>query len=155
MTLTIQEISDRIEINDLLIRYCTVVDARDWDAFGEIFTADAIVDYSAMGGSRGGLKQTVEYLRKAMPGFVAHQHMIANSAVQLSGDTATARTMCHNPMVLGAGGDGTHVFFCGLWYCDKLVRTPEGWRIAERIEEKSYFHNLPADFQPAEVQSPE
>jgi hypothetical protein len=38
------------------------------------------------------------------------------------------------------------VFFCGLWYRDVLVRTPEGWRIRERVEEKSFFHNLPADF---------
>ena len=47
MTLTIQEISDRIEINDLLIRYCTAVDRHDWDAFDEIFTANCLIDYSA------------------------------------------------------------------------------------------------------------
>ena len=33
------------------------------------------------------------------------------------------------------------------WYCDKLVRTPDGWRIQERVEEGSYFHNVPPDFQ--------
>ena len=28
-----------------------------------------------------------------------------------------------------------------------LVRTPDGWRIKERYEEKSYFHNVPSDFK--------
>ena len=28
---------------------------------------------------------------------------------------------------------------CGLWYVDKLVRTPDGWRIKERVEEKVYM----------------
>ena len=37
--------------------------------------------------------------------------------------------------------------FCGLWYVDTLVRTSDGWRIKNRVEEKSYFHNVPADFQ--------
>jgi hypothetical protein len=27
----------------------------------------------------------------------------------------------------------------GAWYIDKLVRTSEGWRIAERYEEKAFF----------------
>ena len=38
MPMTLEEISDRFEINDLLIRYCTALDARNFDAFDEIFT---------------------------------------------------------------------------------------------------------------------
>jgi len=146
LPLTIQEISDRIEINDLLIRYCTAVDRRDWDAFDDIFTQDCLIDYTAMGGSRGGLSETKAFLAKVMPSFVAHQHLIANSQIELMGDTATGRTMCHNPMVNATKDGGTHVWFCGLWYCDKFVRTKEGWRISERVEEKSYVHNLPEGF---------
>ena len=33
--------------------------------------------------------------------------------------------------------------FLGLWYLDKLVRTPAGWRISERVEEACYRHNVP------------
>jgi hypothetical protein len=43
-----------------------------------------------------------------------------------------------------------HVFFVGAWYIDEFVRTDKGWRIRHRNEEFSYFHNLPADFQPQE-----
>jgi hypothetical protein len=34
--------------------------------------------------------------------------------------------------------------FLGLYYLDKLVRTPHGWRITERVEEGCFKHNVPA-----------
>jgi 3-phenylpropionate/cinnamic acid dioxygenase small subunit len=143
--LSLQEISDRLEIQDLLVRYSHAVDSRDWDAFEEVFSADAVIDYTEMGGPRGGVKETRAFLESAMPMFSSFQHMIANTVLELDGDTARARTICHNPMVLDRGEGQTHVFFCGLWYRDVLVRTPEGWRIKDRYEERSYFHNAPPD----------
>jgi hypothetical protein len=32
-----------------------------------------------------------------------------------------------------------------LWYVDKLVRTEKGWRIAERVEEKSHIFAPPGE----------
>ena len=146
MTKSLEEISDRLEIQDLLVAYSHAIDTRDWDALDDVFTEDAFIDYSAMGGSAGDLPSTKQFLAAAMPNFAGFQHMIATSKVTLSGDEAEGRTICHNPMVIDKGDGETHVFFCGLWYRDVLVRTPEGWRIKERHEEKSYFHNVPSDF---------
>ena len=146
MPLSLQEISDRIEIHDLLVRYSHAIDTRDFDALDRVFTPDAFIDYSSMGGAKGSLPEIKEFLRKAMAQFSGFQHMIANSMIELRGDTATGRTICHNPMVLTRPDGQTHVFTCGLWYVDRLVRTPEGWRIRERVEEKCYFHNVPGDF---------
>ena len=140
-----QEISDRLEIQELLIRYSDAVDRADWDAFEQVFTDDAVIDYTEMGGPRGGVKETRAFLESAMPMFSCFQHMVANTVLDLGGDTARARTICHNPMVIDRGEGSTHVFFCGLWYRDELVRTPEGWRIKDRYEERSYFHNLPPE----------
>ena len=149
MPLSLQEISDRMEIQDLITAYSYAIDTRDWDALDQVFTPDAQIDYSEMGGSKGNLAQTKAFLRKAMTQFSSFQHMVATSQIKLQGDTASGRTICHNPMVLDKGKGETHTFFCGLWYRDRFVRTPKGWRIAERVEEKSYFHNVPADFQVA------
>ncbi len=147
MTLSLQEISDRIEIQDLMVAYSHAIDTRDWDALDEVFTPDALIDYSAMGGSKGSVQETKDFLREAMPRFAGFQHMVATSKVSLNGDSAEGRTICHNPMVLETPDGGTHVFFCGLWYRDRLVRTPDGWRIRERVEEKCYFHNAPPEFE--------
>ena len=52
------------------------------------------------------------------------------------GDTATARTICFNPMVLNA--ETKQLLFVGLWYEDALIRTPEGWRMTRRVEVKCF-----------------
>ena len=149
--LSMQEISDRLEIQDLLFRYSHYLDTQDWDALKGIFTPDAQIDYSEMGGSKGNLEESMSFLKMAMPNFPSYQHMVSNMVIDIDGDTARCRCILFNPMVIDKGAGDTHVFFCGLWYRDVLVRTPDGWRIKERVEEKSYFHNLPADFEvPAE-----
>src|SRR5438876_236970 len=151
--LTLQEISDRMEIQELLFRYSDYLDRQEWDQLAGVFTPDAQIDYSEMGGSKGNLEETMSFLKMAMPNFGSYYHMVSNTVIDFDpdGNTARTRTICHNPMVIEKGGGDTHVFFCGLWYRDVIVRTPEGWRIKERVEEKSYFHNVPADFQvPAE-----
>jgi len=44
---------------------------------------------------------------------------------------------------MGVAGRGRGVnFLCGGIYRDALVRTPEGWRIAERVNEELYRQGL-------------
>ncbi len=147
MTLSLQEMSDRIEINDLLIDYCSAIDAHQWDALDGVFTADASIDYTALGGIKGNFAQIKEYLARVLPFFPATQHLIANSRLWVDGDTARGRTMCHNPMVMPLKAGGSQVAFYGLWYVDQFVRTASGWRISERVEELGYLFNVPPEFQ--------
>ncbi|MEV0338399.1 nuclear transport factor 2 family protein [Nocardia sp. NPDC050713] len=137
--LSLQEISDRLEIEDLMVRYSHAVDTRQWDLLDEIFTADAHIDYTAMGGPAGDLVSTKQFLAAVMPNFPAFQHLVSNSSITVHGDTATARTMCHNPMLV-AGEDGAQsLMLCGLWYLDTFARVDGSWRIRQRVEEKSYM----------------
>ncbi len=139
--MTVQEIADRIEIDDLLTRYATALDAKDWDLFATCFTPDAFIDYTSAGGIKGHLPAVRQWLTEVMAGFPMTQHLITNRAVRLEGDTATCRSCLFNPM--GLPDDGKlMVFFDGAYYRDKLVRTPDGWRIAERIEEATYSTRL-------------
>ncbi|MGY2060401.1 nuclear transport factor 2 family protein [Nocardia gipuzkoensis] len=137
--LSLQEISDRLEIQDLTVRYSHAVDTGQWELLDEIFTADAHIDYTAMGGPAGDLDSTKRFLATVMPNFLAFQHLVSNSSIIVDGDTATARTMCHNPMLV-AGQDGRPTLMLGgLWYHDTLTRVDGRWRIARRVEEKSYL----------------
>jgi len=146
--LSLQLISDRLEIEELLIGYADALDRRDFDAWDEVFTADAYIDYRATGGIDGRYPEVKQWVRAVMQRFPHYQHMLGNIAVTVSGDIATARTACFNPMELPLAGGQTQVMFIGLWYVDKLVRTPSGWRISERVEEKCYAHNVPATVRP-------
>ncbi|MCZ6828994.1 MAG: nuclear transport factor 2 family protein [Gammaproteobacteria bacterium] len=141
-----QELSDRFEIQDLCYRYAEIIDSKDFDALrGEIFTADAHIDYSVFGGSVGGLEDTIDFLKQALTNelFPAHQHLNANLQVTLAGDEASGRIMCFNPQQISLGEEDSQLFMLGLWYLDKYVRTQQGWRICERIEEKSWVFNTP------------
>ena len=138
MTMTIEEISDRIEIWELLNAYSHAIDSRRWDDLDDVFTADATIDYTELGGTRGDLADTKAFLAQAMPMFAGFQHMVATTKLTITGDTAAGRTICHNPMVVKTADGSPKVLYCGLWYRDSFVRTPAGWRIKERHEEKCY-----------------
>ena len=142
MAMSLQEISDRMEIQDLMVRYSYAIDSRNWDALDDVFTADAFIDYSVFGGSTGDLPSTKEFLASAMPMFGSLQHMVSGTTITIDGDTAETKTQCHNPMTIG-DGDDADLMVCGLWYVDKLVRTADGWRIKERVEEKVYMRVFP------------
>jgi hypothetical protein len=137
--LSVLEISDRIEIDDLLTRYATGVDRRDWDLWETCFTDDAEIDYTAFGGIQGGVKEVRAWLEKTIPMFPMSQHMVINREVVLDGDRATARSGFYNPMSLpGGDGEADLLWLLGGYYCDTLVRKPDGWKIASRREEFSY-----------------
>src|SRR5204862_8104846 len=118
------------------------IDPRHCAALPDAFTPDAFIDHTVVGGSAGDLPSTKEFLASAMPSFPAFQHMVAGTSITLQGDTAEARTQCHNPMTMGEGDD-PDLMMCGLWYVDKLVRTADGWRIKERVEDKGYMRVFP------------
>ncbi|MGA8547271.1 MAG: nuclear transport factor 2 family protein, partial [Mycobacterium sp.] len=43
------EISDRLEIQQLLVDYSTAIDLRQFDDLDAVFTPDAYIDYTALG----------------------------------------------------------------------------------------------------------
>lgn len=132
--LSLAEISDRLEIQQLLVDYSTAIDRRRFDDLDRVFTADAYIDYRAMGGVDGHYPEVKAWLAEVLPNFPAYAHMLGNFDVKISGDNASSRTICFNPMVLG----DEQVLFCGLWYEDEFVRTAEGWRMCRRVETKCF-----------------
>ena len=139
MPLSIEEISDRIEIDDLLTRYTVAIDTKDWKLLDQCFTPDAHLDYTSAGGVKGSYPEVRAWLEKALAPFPMTVHFISNTTVELDGDAARTRTYVLNPMGF-PNPDGTlHLFTVGAYYNDQLVRTEDGWRIAERIEEQAFL----------------
>jgi hypothetical protein len=134
--LSLAEISDRLEIQQLLIDYSTAIDRRLFDDLDAVFTSDAYIDYRAMGGIDGQYPEVKAWLAEVLPNFPAYAHMLGNFDVTIEGDKASSRTICFNPMVLP--GLEQQVLFCGLWYEDEFVRTDDGWRMSRRVETKCF-----------------
>jgi hypothetical protein len=130
--------SDRLEIQDLLSRYTYAIDDRNWERLDEVFVADADIDYTQVGGIRGNREEMKTWLADVMSPYSAFQHMTATTELKLNGDTANARTLLFNPMILKDLEKDKALFFVGLWYVDHMVRTPDGWRIKQRVEKKCW-----------------
>ena len=143
MTLSLQEMSDRFEIQDLLVGYCYAVDDKDFDALDQYFTEDAVIDYSEMVGVKGSLADIKAFLRASLGPVPMAQHAVMTTQYRFAGDTAETRTVCHNPMVVPGDDGQPQAIFFGLWYIHTFRRTAQGWRIASLYEKKCYNHNLP------------
>ena len=52
-TLSLQEIADRLLIQDLLVEEAASIDERDWDRWEAVYTPDALVDWSGNSGAKG------------------------------------------------------------------------------------------------------
>lgn len=134
--LSLQEISDRLEIQQLLVDYSTAIDQCRFDDLDAVFTPDAYIDYRVTGGIDGCYPEVKAWLGEVLPDFPAYSHMLGNFDIRIAGDTATARTICFNPMVFNA--EQQQIMFIGLWYEDELTRTAAGWRMTRRVEAKCF-----------------
>jgi hypothetical protein len=134
MTLTIQEISDRIEIEDTLLAYSTALDVpgRRWDLWYRAFTEDAVLEYPTLGPKSPAELKEIFTLNDATR--LTTQHLILNVVIELDGDTATARSECDYAAVNRGETAATNTLRrSGLWFDDTLVRTADGWRITKRV----------------------
>lgn len=129
---------DRLEIAELLSRYGWAMCDKDWSAWRSCFTADAKVDYSTAGGVIGGVDDAIAWLEPTFAMFeVAISHG-GNVVVDFTGDDE-AHVRSIYKMVMKIGGETpTFMEACGF-YRDTVVRTTDGWRLADRFEQLLYM----------------
>lgn len=119
---------DRLDILDVLARYATGIDRRDWPLFRTVFTDDCELDYGEIGAWKG-VDAVADFMEKthAMAGHTLHR--LTNQVVTVDGDLAQARTYVDALIMVGNNNSGVN----GIgYYDDELVRTHAGWRIARR-----------------------
>ena len=65
--LSLEEISDRLELQHLLISYSEAIDRREFDELDDLFTPDAYIDYRDTGGVDGRFPQIKAWLAETLP----------------------------------------------------------------------------------------
>ncbi len=119
---------DSQDISEVLVRYATGIDRRDWPLFRTVFTDDCELDYGDVGAWHG-VEAVTDFMQRAHA-FAGHTlHRLANAAITLDGDTADARTYVDGLIMAPDNESGVNAVG---YYDDRLVRTSEGWRIARR-----------------------
>jgi len=127
------EIKDRLEIQELMYRYAEMVDQRDWKEMDRIFALEATIDYTSTGGHAGPFRETLAWLDRALESWPINLHIISNLIIEFRGDLANTRCYFHAPMARETEDGPQYIITNGGRYEDRLIRTPIGWRIIERI----------------------
>ncbi len=130
----------RIDIDDLLTRYATAIDGRDWGLLDTVFIPDAHLDYRSAGGVAGDYPAVRAWLTEVLPVFDVMQHHVLNRVVRVRPDGVRATSNFFNVNVLQVQG-APWIFKVGGRYHDKVVLADGEWRIAERIEDTLWWEN--------------
>jgi 3-phenylpropionate/cinnamic acid dioxygenase small subunit len=122
------EREDRQDIADVLVRYATGIDRRDWPLFRTVFTDDCQLDYGEVGSWRG-VDAVTEFMQQAHALAGHTMHRLTNQVITVDGDSAQARTYVDALIMLADNNSGANA---AGFYDDEFIRTEKGWQIARR-----------------------
>ena len=122
--------ADKEHIAEVLIRYATGIDSKDWPLFRRCWTDEIDVDYGDLGHFTTAEALT-DLMRQIHDGMGPTYHRITNIVITAEGDRATARSYVH-ALLMATTDDSTSWIEALGHYDDGLVRTPAGWRICRR-----------------------
>jgi hypothetical protein len=123
--------ADKEQIAEVLIRYATGIDSKDWPLLRSCWTDEIDVDYQQLGHftSPDALTDVMRQLHENMgPTY----HRLSNFVISVEGDRATVRSYVHAVLMLQPDDDTDWVDALGH-YDDIFVRTADGWRINNRV----------------------
>ncbi|GGH10158.1 nuclear transport factor 2 family protein [Pedobacter zeae] len=141
----VQYAVDRFEIQDVITRYSFGQDLHQGDdpnileIWKDIFTKDAVLDYSAAGNPPTSYEHMAVIMRGDkhtvgnMSSFSNWQHLAGNPVVKVEGEKASARTdlwATHKGKL--TDGKITPSLYVAGAFTDELVKTADGWRISYR-----------------------
>lgn len=133
----LREIRDRIELQELIVKYALYIDSRDFDALASLWAENAVFD--SVAGRTVGRSGIIEYYRNRMRTWGMTFHVPHGQVLErLEGDEAEGYVLAHAEVVI----DGV-ALFSGLRYYDRYRREDGAWRFQERIVQQMYA--LPVD----------
>jgi len=122
----------KADITEVLLRYATGIDRRDWDLFRTIWAEDLDADYGKRVGHFHSGTEICDFMIASHARMGSTWHRLSNFVIEVSGDTATSRTYVH--AVLNVDKDDRDAWMDVIGhYDDTLVRSDDGWKITRRV----------------------
>src|SRR5664279_1140616 len=84
------QVSDQLEVSNLLTRYALGLDSRDWELLASCFTDDGVADFGEMGGVHNGSDALVAFCRGVLSGLDASQHLVGSVSIECHGDEGSS-----------------------------------------------------------------
>jgi len=120
----------RDEVEELVTRYATAIDLRDWELFRTVFTDDARIDYGPLMGSFEGGEAFTAFMKAAHAGAGRSIHRMTNIVLQ-PGVGIASRT--YGDSIILNAADETTGDHGAASYDDTFVRTDDGLKISSRL----------------------
>jgi hypothetical protein len=139
--------SDRDELVELVARYASVADTRDFDVLpSTVFTDPVTLDFESLRGRPAAtmpLSQLLAGFKTSFASFTATNHAITNHRITVDGDRATIRAHVRAEHWLPSElvDSGPNCWLVVGFYDDDAVRTPDGWRLAKVKLSVTYQEN--------------
>ncbi len=118
----------RQDVAEVLVRYASGIDRRDWARFRTCFTDDCEADYGAIGVWHG-LDEITDWMQQVHDQCGHTMHRITNQDVRPTGDGVSVRSYVE---AIVMGPDNRTGVRADGYYDDELVRTDDGWKITQR-----------------------
>jgi hypothetical protein len=137
----LEALVERQAVVDVVVRYATGIDMRDWTLYASCFTDPCEFDFSSWSGRPAAMltpEQWTTGVRSLNGNFDSTQHLSTNHVVTFQGqDEATCVSYMHAQhwfsaerlAELGHGGDEARWCTLGGYYTNTLRRDGDGWRI--------------------------
>ena len=127
----LQSLIDRTAISEVVYRYATAVDTRDWPLYRSCFMDNVEIDFSSWNPeakAKLSSDQWTQMVKEGVSGFEATQHMSSNHVHTIDGDRAVCVSYMQAEHFLQTDG-GTKECTLGGYYTNELIRTGDGWKI--------------------------
>lgn len=131
--MNLQEISDRLEIQDVVHQLVRGFDRRDWTNVHTLLADEVVSDYTAMLGGTAVTRtatEQVKFYRDHLEHLDATMHAATTLLIDLDGDTATASVNILTWLRREAAADGP-MWSNGAAGEIRLERTHSRWRISQ------------------------
>jgi ketosteroid isomerase-like protein len=121
-----------IEIREVIDRYATGIDQRDWELVASCFTEDCSSDYGRSG-SWETREALIAWLEETHREVRATLHRLTNHRIAVNGEEATATS--YFDALLRVEHRGHDLLQVVGTYTDRLRLTGDGWKISARTTE--------------------
>ena len=130
----------RARVAEVLVRYATAIDTRDWGLLRTCFTDDCDADYGDIGHWETA-EELVTWMAEVHDPLGPSMHQLSNISMSPEADGIMTRAYVHGVIVVPDGAVAVHVYG---WYDDVLVETATTWQVARRRFVPTFTESSPA-----------
>ncbi len=127
--MTIEEVIDREQIRDCLMRYSRAIDRRDPELLRGVYWPGASDDHVVF---KGPVEEFIPWCMAQMESMPLVMHTLGNILIQVTGAEARVETYFQAYHRIDDGKKPPYDMVLGGRYLDKMSRRDGEWRIAER-----------------------